>query len=696
MTQRTHKLLVVDDESTNRDLLRQRLQRSGFAVAEADSAERALAEIGKGDIDLVLLDVMMPGMSGLDLLRLLRGVHGPAELPVIMATAVADSGSVAGALDLGANDYVTKPLDYPVVLSRIRAQLERRDTDREVRQSEERYALASRVGGEGLWDWDLVSGRVYYSPKWKEICGIAGRDLEGVADDWFSLVHPVDREALRERLEDHWASDPAGQPFRAEFRLLHEDGTCHWMRASAYTVRDPAGRPLRMTGSQTDITQQKEFDPLTGLPNRLHLCERGEKLLASGTRCVLVLIDADRFKLVNDSLGHMAGDTLLVVLARRLQEITGSGWGGDGPPLVARLGGDEFAVLLPGGDSGVDGEQAASRILKGLAGPVLVNGKEVFCGVSAGIAYSRPHGTIEELLRDADTAMHAAKLQGGGRSAVFDEEMRQRVAERLEIETGLYRAIERHELAVHYQPKVHLDTGHLIGFEALVRWMHPVLGPIGPSTFIPVAEETGAILAIGEWVTREACRQMAVWQLRYPKDPPLSVSVNLSVRQFRQPDLVEMIARILTETGLAPASLQLEITESVLMEEPESAIQTVQRLKALGVGIQLDDFGTGYSSLAYLCRMPLDALKIDRSFILRMPESHADAEIVRTVLALARSLGMEAIAEGVEQDEHMSQLRELGCQFAQGFCFGKPISSQETEALLARPEGQAGGAAAGS
>lgn len=696
MTERTHKLLVVDDEFLNRYMLKQRLSRSGFDVAEAESAEQALAEIERGGIDLVLLDVMMPGMSGLDLLKLLRAVHGPADLPVIMATAIADSQSIAGALDMGANDYITKPIDYHVALARIQTQLERRDSELVVRQSEERYALASRGTEEGIWDWDLMSDRMYLSPRWKRSAGYAEDDIGNTAREWFSRVHPDDRIPLRSRLDDHWRSNAgAASPFTAEYRLLHKDGSYRWMRASAYTVRDPEGRALRMTGSQADITQQKAFDPLTGLPNRLLFLERAGQALATGERCAVMFLDVDRFKLVNDSMGHMAGDSLLVALSRRLREGVLGDESAGRDPVVARFGGDEFAVLLAGIAGPRDAECAASRVLEALFEPVSLNGKEVFCNVSIGIAYADTALPVDDLLRDADTAMYAAKSCGGGRYAIFDETMRKRVAVRLEIETGLRKAVERNELVVHYQPKVHLDSGRLIGFEALVRWMHPALGMIGPNEFIPIAEETGAIVPIGAWVTREACRQMAYWQARFPKHLPLTVSVNLSVRQFSQPDLVDSIARILAETGLSASSLQLEITESIVMHEPESAIVTVGRLKQLGVGIQLDDFGTGYSSLSYLCRMPLDALKIDRSFITRMPDSPADAEIVRTVLALARSLGMEAIAEGIEQDGHTTQLRELGCQFGQGYCFGRPISPEETEALLALPAEQAAAAFAG-
>ncbi|MBL8229870.1 MAG: EAL domain-containing protein [Bryobacterales bacterium] len=691
MPERKHKLLVVDDEFLNRDMLKERLTRNGYEVAEAEDAWQAMGVIEEGGIDLVLLDTMMPGMSGIDLLKLLRKVHGPSELPVIMATAVSDSSIIAGALDLGANDYIPKPVDFRVALARIKSQLSRRDQDRRVRENEQRHELASRGTGDGIWDWDLTNNRVYYSPRWREMAGVHADAISDTTQEWFGRVHPDDLRNLLGSLRAHWTADSSKDtPFVCEYRLQHKDGTFHWMRGRGYTLRDPNGRVIRMTGSQTDITEQKVHDSLTGLANRLLFLDRAGHALdqarKSSTHFAVLFLDVDRFKLVNDSMGHMVGDRLLIAVGSRLLRAVGEGHAlRDWDALtVARFGGDEFAILLDQLSDVREAEEAASRVLRALDEPFDLNGKEVFCSVSIGIAAWNPnYESVEDMLRDADTAMYAAKARGGSGFVMFDDSMREAAAIRLEIESGLRKAVERNELAVFYQPKVNLETGAVVGFEALVRWHHPTLGMVCPAEFIPVAEETGQIVAIGEWVMRQACHDMADWQRRYPKAPPLSISVNLSIRQFRQPDIVGRIAQILGQTGFPADQFHLEITESVVMDDPEGAIATTRKLKELGVGIELDDFGTGYSSLAYLCRMPIDTLKIDRSFIMRMLDSRTDLEVVRTVLTLARSLGIDVVAEGVERSDQLSELRSLCCQFGQGYYFGKPVPCDDTERLLA-------------
>lgn len=692
MPARKHKLLVVDDEFLNRDMLKERLIRSGFEVSEAEDANQALEVIGQGGIDLVLLDMMMPGMSGIDLLKLLRGVHGQNELPVIMTTAVTDSQSIAGALNLGANDYVTKPIDFQVALARVTSQLNRKEAEQRLRASEERYALANRGNDDGIWDWDLSTNRVYYSPQWLQIAGLAGERIGDSPEEWLGRVHPEDIGNLLSRLKAHWSeSTAAARQFFCEYRFLLRGGAYRWMRSRGHTVRDANGRAMRMTGSQSDITERKVHDTLTGLANRLLFLERAAQYFdyakrAPGAHFAVLFLDLDRFKLVNDTMGHLAGDRLIVDVAARLVHAIQ----GEFQPhhsaadfTVARFGGDEFAIFVENLSHSSEAEEIARRLLRSLDAPFQVNGREIYCSASIGIAAWNPsYISVEDLLRDADTAMYSAKGRGGGDCAVFDDAMRKNAAARLEIENGLRKAIDRNELQVYYQPKISLDSGVLVGFEALLRWHRPDLGVISPADFISVAEETGQIVAIGEWAIREACRQMMEWQSRFSQVPPLRISVNLSVRQFRQSDIAGRVARILEETGLAPEHLQLEITESVLMEDPDNAIVTTRKLKELGVGIKLDDFGTGYSSLSYLCRMPIDTLKIDRSFIVRMKENNTDLEVVRTVIALARSLGLEVVAEGVECGDQVAQLRALGCQFGQGYYFGRPINARETTLLL--------------
>jgi diguanylate cyclase (GGDEF)-like protein len=385
----------------------------------------------------------------------------------------------------------------------------------------------------------------------------------------------------------------------------------------------------------------------------------------------------DRFKVVNDSHGHTVGDSLLVGVARRLETATRPG------DTVSRLGGDEFTILLD--DLGDEGEagRAAERLLKELSVPYHIGGHEVFTTVSLGVALSSPdYHRPEDILRDADTAMYRAKQLGKARCELFDQAMHTRASELIGLERDLRRALERRQLFLQYQPIVSMDTGTLHGFEALVRWQHPERGVIPPMKFIPIAEETGLIIQIGKWVLGEACRQMRQWQGLLTAEEPLTISVNLSAKQFMQPDLLDQVQELLRETSLDPRSLKLEITESAVMEDIETATRTLERLRALGVELSIDDFGTGYSSLSYLQRFPVSTLKIDRSFISRMTESEGTAEIVRTIMKLAQNLGMDVVAEGVETEGQRARLAALECEFGQGYYFAKPLDKDAAGAFL--------------
>jgi diguanylate cyclase (GGDEF)-like protein len=423
-------------------------------------------------------------------------------------------------------------------------------------------------------------------------------------------------------------------------------------------------------------------DGLTDLANRALFMDHLQLALARAKRhenyqFAVLFLDLDRFKVINDSLGHVVGDKLLVGIARRLETAMRPG------DTVSRLGGDEFTILLDDlGDAGEAGA-VAERLLKELAMPYNLGGHEVFTSVSIGVALSATgYQSPEEILRDADTAMYRAKQLGKARYEVFDQTMHTRAVDRLEMERDLRRAVERRELFLQYQPIVSLDTGTVRGFEALVRWQHPERGLIPPAKFIPVAEETGMIIPIGLWVLGEACRQIRRWQGLCPADEPLTMNVNLSGKQFMQPDLLEQIEAVLRETGLDPRSLKLEITESVVMENIETATRTLERLRALGVELSIDDFGTGYSSLSYLQRFPVSTLKIDRSFVSRMTESDGTAEIVRTIMRLAQNLGMDVVAEGVETECQRAQLSALECEFGQGYYFSRPMDGEVAEGFL--------------
>jgi diguanylate cyclase (GGDEF)-like protein len=430
-------------------------------------------------------------------------------------------------------------------------------------------------------------------------------------------------------------------------------------------------------------------DDLTGLPNRALFIKRLRRAIArtpgsTSTRehpaqVAVLFLDLDRFKVVNDNLGHRIGDTLLVHCCRRLTACLQQ------KTMLARVGGDEFAILLENVSHVSQVTDVADRLQEEMALPFRLREQEIFTSVSMGIALSHREGCDrpEDLLRDAHTAMYQAKASGRARREIFATGMRMRVVKQLQIETELRRAIEQQEFELFYQPIVALLTGQIAGFEALVRWRHPQRGLISPAEFIPVAEETGLIVPLGQWILETACRQLKQWQTQFPTDPLLMVSVNLSGQQFNQPDLVEFIESTLTTTGLEGRSLKLEITESVAMSDVETAITMLERLKALELQLSIDDFGTGYSSLSYLHRFPVTTLKVDRSFVSRMDDNSDNAVIVQAIVGLAQNLGMNVIAEGVETAAQLTKLHALQCEYGQGYLFSKPVPVKDAENLLA-------------
>lgn len=562
---------------------------------------------------------------------------------------------------------------------------DRRVADQKLRQSEERYALAVQGAKDGLWDWSLRTGEVHWSPRWKLMVGCTEEEVGTGLDEWLGRVHPDDKGGIEAALKAH--IDGETPHFEDEHRLLHKDGSYRWVLARGLALRSLEGAAHRMTGSFTDVTERKVYDALTGLPNRIYFSERVERAIAATRetatyRFAVLLFGIDGFKNVNDSLGYAVADELLREVGRRLKEALREG------DKVARLGGDEFAILLDGIAGEEEAMEMADGVLSALKLPFSLGSHEVFTTGSIGISMGTPeaHDTAE-LMRDANTALHRAKERGKGRLAVFDKVMREEAVRRMQLDSDLQRAIERSEFITFFQPIIAIDTGRLAGFEALLRWQHPERGLLTPDQFIPAAEDSGLIVPMGWWVLRDACQRMKAWTDRV-KDSEgihparLKMSVNLSARQFAQADLFDQIRDALEETKLAPHHLTLEMTESVVMNDAPAAAEVLTRLQQLGAGLAIDDFGTGYSSLSYLHRFPVDTLKIDRSFVSSMDEQSEGREIVRTILTLSRTLGLNVVAEGVETKGHLQLLTDLECGFAQGYYFAKPVPAEDAEKML--------------
>jgi diguanylate cyclase (GGDEF)-like protein/PAS domain S-box-containing protein len=689
MKPQTNRLLIVDDNEMNRDMLARRLARKGYDVLVANGAHDLVESVKQDGVDLVLLDIEMPEITGLDALRILRKVYSAADLPVIMVTAKNQSEDIITALDLGANDYLTKPIDFPVAVARISTQLAHKRAQEALKESEERYALAALGSNDGLWDWNIPDNEVHYSARWKSMLGFQENEISHKPEEWLDRIHDGDRARVKNEITAHQSG--ATPHFESEHRMLHHDGTFRWMLSRGLAIRDQSGKPLRMAGSQTDITQAKVSDPLTGLPNRLLFIDRLNRLIKYSKRrknhCfAVVFMDLDGFKMINDSMGHMVGDQLLVGVADRLEKClraTDTLARLRDTYTVARLGGDEFTVLLDDLKDPNDAKIAADRLMKALKPPFLLAGKEVYTSVSIGIAQSNPvYDGPDEMLRDADTAMYHAKSLGKGRYEVFDAKMRANVMARLQLETDLRHALERGEFRNFYQPIVNLASGEIAGFEALLRWQHPTRGLLGPIEFIGVVEETGLIREVGWWNLSEACRQISEWRASSNANRNLIISVNLSAKQFLQLNLVADIANLLREINLPPEALKLEITESTVMKDPTAAVEMLQQIKSLGVRLAIDDFGTGYSSLSYLHRFPLDTLKIDRSFISSMDDDGDGMEIARTILPMAKNLRLDVVAEGVETIEQFELLKKSNCAFGQGYYFSRPLSAEGITTLL--------------
>src|SRR5271163_235815 len=582
-------------------------------------------------------------------------------------------------------------------LHRIRRQLAERDQLFQL-ISENAADMIALVGSDGR--------RLYNSPAYQKVLGYSPEDLKSTSS--FEQIHPDDRPRVAQAAEKARRS---GQGERVEYRIRHQDGSWRTLESTANAIRNARGKTDKLVIVNRDITERKRaeellahnafHDGLTSLPNRALFIDRLQHALTLSKRhanykFAVLLIDIDEFKIVNDSLGHSAGDELLIQVGQRLKDSvrrvdtvsrprisSAPNWPRHDDDTLARLGGDEFTILLDDIRDPIEAVRVAERIQAELAPPFVIDHEEIVISASIGIASSAsPHTQAEDLVRDADIAMYRAKRAGKARCEVSDTAMHDNALKRLRLEKDLRRALDLGEFRVHYQPIVSLQTGKIAGFEALTRWQRPE-GLVPPMEFIGVAEETGLIIPMNRKLLREACEHLRSWQAEFPSTPPLTMSVNVTSREFAQTDLASEIGKCLEQTGVDPGCLQLEIVETIAMGDAEKSGYVLAQLKALGVRLSIDDFGTGYSSLSRLRRIPVDTLKIDRAFISNMDSDRENREIVRAIITLAHNLGLKVVAEGTETEAHINLLKEFNCEMAQGYFFSRPADDRTILQLLA-------------
>jgi len=815
-------ILVVDDDMMMRILAQTALEGEGYRVEEAENGADALSLLSTLKPDLILLDVVMPELDGFSTCEQIRKCPGRERIPICMITGLEDTGSIHRAYQVGATDFITKPINWPLLgyrvhymlrvsrafddvyraesksralltaipdgmlrishdgallesrnfinddlpivaegtgpnlfeivpgqlalqlmgqvhkaletgsvqllecsvtiqgalrdweirtirsgeneaLNIIRDITERKRTEKALRESEERYALASLAANDGLWDWNLLTGEVHYSNRWKRLLGYADEEIGAGIDEWLSRIHLADREQVNVEINSHL--EGLNAHFGSEHRMLHKDGSYRWMLSRGIAVRDEnGGNAYRMAGSHTDISARKRaeeqlqhdafYDGLTGLPNRALFMDRLNNALRRTRRtpnytCAVFFLDLDRFKMINDSLGHLAGDAVLIETARRLEKCARPG------DTAARLGGDEFVILFEEIRDVENAKSIAERIQQTFAEPFHVNDTEIVSKPSIGIALgSSEYQHAEDLLRDADITMYQAKAHGRGCYEIFSPAMRLQAVALIRLEADLRTALERDEFHIHYQPIVTLKDSCIVGMEALLRWQHPHLGLMAPADFIPLAEETGLILPIGKWVLHTACRHLKSWLDK--GIPPLRLAVNISPVQLKDPDFTGMVTAEIEESGIQPENIALEIAESILMEQSPAVVEVLLKLKALGIHISLDYFGTGYFSLNYLQTLPIDTLKIDRSFTHELAFNREQAKIIETIVLLGSNLGKDVVAEGIETTEQLNKLQKMKCFRGQGFFFSKPMEESAVASMLSSLPGPKSKVSSGS
>jgi diguanylate cyclase (GGDEF)-like protein len=691
------EVLLVDDDEVNLMLTAIALRERGFAITEAGGGEQALKRLDDWKPDIIVLDAMMPDLDGFDTCRRLRAMPGFENVPVLMLTGLDDDASITRAYQAGATDFFVKSTQWSLLAGRLQYLLRASRTRIELERSKAKLARAQDLARMGSFDWrrhgaDNVSGTLVLSPEGLRVLGYGPGDAIGLRGI-LRRLSTADRRSLLRLLKGVMLHSSV---LAEDVPVTLVDGRQRIIHVEAEPEFNEHGHGVGYTGIVQDVTDRRvaedrirhlaHFDSLTGLPNRRQLVWRMERAIEHarrlGHQCAFLLIDLDRFKIINDTLGHAAGDELLMEAALRLRAcVRHSEQVMEGAlEAVGRLGGDEFIALLPEIGDDQDATRVANRIVEVMRDPVLVGGQECFVTASVGIAiFPRDGASVADLMRNSDVAMYSVKATGKDASAIYSPQLSGVGREKLELESALHKAIERDELVLHYQPKIDVRSARMIGAEALMRWQRGgTLVP--PGDFIPLAEETGLIVPMSKWALREAARQAKLWQNSFGFAD--SIAVNLPSRVFERSDLVEHIHHCVTSYGIAHRAIQLEITETGLMKDLQNVIPSLHALNAADVEISIDDFGTGYSSLAYLTTLPISELKIDKTFVHDLGVTPQSSGVVTAIIAVARSLGLRVIGEGVETLRQMEVLHRLGCSVMQGFLFSRAIPAEDLERWL--------------
>ncbi|MDD5322015.1 MAG: EAL domain-containing protein [Methylococcales bacterium] len=687
-------VLVIDDDQTLHLWAKWHLSAAGFEIVSAINGHEGIDAFKKHSPDIILVDIEMPEMDGFATCSGIRSVPGGSNTPLLMVTGTEDAERIEKSYLAGATDFIVKPVNWQVLIHRLRYMVKASKVFLQLERSESRLSKAQQMARLGHWELNIVDNKLYWSD---EIYKIFQQDRGSFTPDqagFLNLVHASDRLYVEEGFDKVIKN---GTALTIEYRIITGTGKQHFVGQQIEIVKNQKNELVALTGTIQDITERKDhenqvrhlayYDGITGLPNRtcfleilstaLELAKRNER------RFAVLFLDLDGFKGINDSYGHHVGDLLLKEISRRLTEglrrsditsryLTHQYYSAD----VARLGGDEFTILLNELTQPEDAAIAARNIHQWISEPILLENQKIYSGASIGIALFPQDGEDSEtLLKNADVAMYHAKKKGKGNYQFFHDSMNIKAKKRMEMENYMHQAVTNNELRLYYQPVVNAVSSQLIGAEALMRWESPQLGFLYPDDFIPLAEENGMILTFGEWAIHEACRQLKDWQQRDMGH--LSIAVNLSSLQFNQISFVPMVKAILNQYQVDPAFLVFELTETVIMADSEKILGTLLELKEMGIKLSIDDFGTGYSSLSYLKRFPLDSIKIDQSFIKELTSNAEDAAIVTAILALARALNLNTIAEGVETAQQKRFLENTTCGAIQGNLFAKPMPMAE-------------------